>query len=202
MDIETFVIKGDNIVITGTLFKNFDKKTISLFKNKNYILIIDGLIPVAEVIPTTSHDIKLIANKTKLNENNTLEWIDNKYTGKFDKYKDLCNSNSLYCYKNTVLIYLFPIQYFKNFSSIYLLTYMFEAQIQKCYYDFYGVKYKYLGIVKDSDGCFNFTEPLTKRDSTKYKDLIHIEDNLKMNTVGDNYNNLSESWYNRNINDY
>ena len=49
-------------------------------------------------------------------------------------YKDE-NSNPIAVY------WSFPVEAFKCFEEIYILTYMFNGQIQRAYFDLFGLKY-------------------------------------------------------------
>ena len=88
---------------------------------------------------------------------------------------------------------MFPVSVFKAFKNIYILTYMFDAQIQKYYYDFYNVNYN--NIYVDD---YHFTSDCKSYDTSKYKDLIDIVDSEKLNSIGDLDNSLSSAWYLRN----
>ena len=57
---------------------------------------------------------------------------------------------------NDKLIYWnFPVDIFKYFEESYILTFMFEAQLQKYYYDFHDVDYIYYQIVNNTEILFS-----------------------------------------------
>jgi len=97
-------------------------------------------------------------------------------------------------YGDTALIWCFPIEIFKAFKEVYILTYMFDAQIQKYYYDFYGLEYDRLYVEHVND-TYRFTQNHTEYD---YKiSNVDICENESLNIVGDDFNALSVSWFTR-----
>ena len=84
------------------------------------------------------------------------------------------------------MVWLFPIEAFNSFRSIYILTYDFQSQLQKYYYDYYNLEYTYWSI--DGDAVDEYT--LVPYDNTRsyikydYSKLIHICDLEKLNMIG------------------
>jgi hypothetical protein len=98
------------------------------------------------------------------------------------------------------MLWLFPVETFRAFRDIYILTYMFNAQTQKYYYDYYGITYKKLYVSGDSVDTYNFTSKEITYQVPDYSKLIHICDNEKLNRIGDADTALSKTWYIRNKN--
>lgn len=193
--------KGSNIVSTHALFSSFDEEIIDIAYTNNYILIMDEVADVIEPLEISKDDLATIREKyTRLVDGHLLEWYAKDYKGEFEKYKKLCDLKCLAVYEDIVILWLFPITTFRAFREIYILTYMFEAQTQKYYYDFYNVDYKYLNIVGDSVDTYNFTEEKVDYNIPDYSKLIHICDNDKLNQIGDLDTALSKGWYERNKN--
>ena len=161
----------------------------------------DEVADVIEPLEISKDDLATIREKyTRLVDGHLLEWYAKDYKGEFEKYKKLCDLKCLAVYEDIVILWLFPITTFRAFREIYILTYMFEAQTQKYYYDFYNVDYKYLNIVGDSVDTYNFTEEKVDYNIPDYSKLIHICDNDKLNQIGDLDTALSKGWYERNKN--
>lgn len=219
--------KNENIVCSHALFRNFDKDCIDLASLKNYILIMDEVANVIEELFINRTDLELIlgvnekgekVNKKALahidEETFQLIWDDDKYepTGKLYEYKKLAELGCLFVSNGNVIIWNFPIDIFQAFHRVFLLTYIFEGQIQKYYYDFFGVEYKYIHI-SDANGDNNFNARLystpQKDDISEYKKLIHIEDKKNFNFIEESQflniqeknNALSKTWYTRNYNE-
>lgn len=201
--IKSLLNKGKNIASTHALFRLFDEELIDICRNQNYTLIMDEVSNVVEQYKITPEDLHTLLEKyVDVDQStNLMEWRHSKdnYNGKFSNEKRLCNMGCLGKYGNDVMIWLFPIQAFNGFSKIYILTYMFESQIQKYYYDFYNLKYQYLYVNGDSINNYRFSNVKQIEDkNTDYKNLIHIYDNDKLNDIGNMKTDLSKSWYMRN----
>ncbi len=193
--------KGENIVSTHSLFSLFDEEIIDLAYNNNYVLIMDEVANVIEPFEITKDDLKTILDKYVHIENgHTLVWDAKDYKGEFEEHKRLCELGCLGIYNNQIVLWLFPISTFRAFRNIYILTYMFQAQTQKYYYDFYGVDYHYLYVKRNEFNEYEFTDNTTNYKSLDYTKLIHICDNDKINEIGDLDTALSKTWYIRNEN--
>lgn len=100
--------------------------------------------------------------------------------------------------KRKIMIWAFPVKCFTAFDEIYVLTYLFEAQIQKYYYDMYNLSYKYIYVTSSKDKGYEFTESPVKYDLSKFNGKLHILDREKLNKIGKDTMDLSKSWFYRN----
>lgn len=190
--------QGYNIVSTHALFREFDEEIIDLAYTNNYTLIMDEVTEVIETYPLSKMDLETILDKyATISENGLLKWHDEDYNGKFSDIKRLCSLDCLAIYGGNAMMWLFPISTFRAFRNIYILTYMFDAQTQKYYYDFFGVDYNYL-YVKNENGIYKFSAEPVMYKSLDYEKLIHICDVDKLNQIGDMEYSLSKKWYERN----
>lgn len=202
--IKELINRGSNIVSTHSLFQKFDLEIIDLCRAKNYTLIMDEVTDVVEPYDITKEDFKVLMEKfVDIDEKTGLmRWRDSnkKYRGKFEEEKRLCELNSLAYYGGTIMMWLFPIDVFNSFRKIYILTYMFKAQIQRYYYDYYNLPYKYIYVSGGSYEDYHFTEDESHKVTYNYnfKNLIHILDDKKLNLIGDREHDLSKNWYERN----
>lgn len=191
--------EGENIVTTHALFKKIDSDRVSIEALQNYVLIMDEVADMVEELPVSKSDLKLLSNKVTIHpRTHMVEWNDNDYQGKFDEYKRMIKLNNIFAYvdqnNNIVsMMWLFPYRVFQAFQQIYILTYMFDGQIQKKYFDYFGASYANW-YVKD----FNLTPTPQIYDYRHTKSLINVCQDQKLNEVGDNRTALSISWFNRN----
>lgn len=202
--------RGVNIVSTHSLFRYFDEEIIDLAYNNNYVLIMDEVADVVENLPISKDDLAVLLNEycdpvkdEAVGE--VLKWREDKvgYTGKFDEYKKMIDLGCVGIYNGNVVLWLFPISTFKGFWEIYILTYIFRAQVQKYYFDFHKVEYRNLYIEGngiDGDNPYRLTVEPQEYDYSKYAGLIEILENDKINQIGDIDNALSKRWYERNAN--
>lgn len=205
--IEELLNKGRNIVSTHALFLNFNQTIMELIKAQDYTLILDEVVEVArQVDEIKGNDLKYLLQYTVPGENGILKWnSEKKYDGTWlNKYKNYIDLEALYYYNGTAILYLFPVKCFTAFKDIYVLTYMFDAQIQRCYYDFNNLTYEYYHVKSTSDKkedtkAYYFIEGKEPKDNRKkFTKLITILTDKKLNEIGESDTSLSVSWYNRN----
>ena len=101
-------------------------------------------------------------------------------------------NKNLICINDKLLYWNFPVDIFNYFKEVYILTYMFNCQLQRYYYDFHGIEYEKFQVSNgkllqyDKNREDNIIKELAK--------LINIY-NGNLNSIGDNYYALSFSWY-------
>jgi len=221
---------GTNIVSTHALFTNTDDALISGLRNQNYILFLDEVFQTVEKwnIPErtssritreqlTRQDMRTLIAKQiiSVEEDYSIKWLDEDFTlSQYAKLKTLADRGLLYLVGNDLLMWSFPIEVFREgiFSKIYILTHMFDAQLQSYYYNYFEIDYQmYQMVYLPSKSQFAIEKiekyPQESLWRNHIKNKIHIEDNPKINRIGDIYydkNNraqetaLSVSWYFRN----
>lgn len=202
--IKDYIRQGKNIVSTHALFQRFDSEVVELCSVLNYTLILDE---VAEVVRDTNYSTFDISNLLNmycdLNEDTgMLTWREEHrdYKGKFDEAKNMCELGGLALARDKMLMWIFPVEVFKAFQKTFILTYMFNAQLQRYYYDYYGIEYEYMYVTGGSLETYEFSDVKGEVTIYDYKKLIHILDNEKMNHIGNEYFSLSSGWYERNSN--
>jgi len=195
--------QGYNIASTHALFKMYTEDTKELIRNKNYKLILDEVFDVLEMIPLHKDDISLMLDKglSHLDKDNYVVWDDDSYHGKkFKEIKQMAGNHNLMLVDETLLLWNFPVDIFQSFNEAYILTYMFDAQIQKYYYDLNNVKLLFLGV-EYSNGKYKFSNKRTLPSYVKtLKNKINILDDEKLNLIGEGYTSLSSSWFERDLN--
>lgn len=198
------LLQGKNIVSTHSLFTNINIDILETIKYNNYTLILDEVIDVTDNITISNKDWEMLTTQKLLEveeETNKILWLDSTYEGKFNNIKQLADSNNLYLHtrssstgNRTLLVWTFPVEIFKAFSKVYNLTYMFDGQIQKYYFDMYNVKYEYKSVHKLNDSRYeliDYDKTLDNRE--KYKQLIKIYEG-SLNAIGEDHYSLSKGW--------
>ena len=206
--IKDLLNKGKNIATTHTLFHLFDQEIIDLCYSQGYILIMDEVTEVIEPFHIKPMDLQiLLDNFVTIDDKQMVKWREDKMdynadTGDvFLNVKHLCELKCLASYGNNFMIWMFPVQIFEAFRESYILTYLFHAQMQKYYYDYYGIEYKYLYVKGQTHEDYAFTEePNNYQAKYDYRKLITIFDDEKLNMIGDADYSLSKTWYERNKN--
>lgn len=187
--------KKKNVASTHALFYLLDEDALDLIRRNNYCLIVDEAIDVIQKVPITSKDRGILLNTmTTQDSDGFLHWIDQTYTGKFDQYKEMADAGSLFVLDTALLCIMNPAL-LTTFDEVIMMTYLFNGQYQKAYLDYFGFEYKVCGI--DSTNGHRFSDEPDCPPPLDYGRLIHIVDDDKMNSVGDNRNALSKSWFDR-----
>ena len=188
--------EGDNITSTHSLFRSISCDIINTIKEMEYILILDEVCDVVENIDISKYDLNMLlsTNTIDVNDDNKVIWLDENYVGKFSYLKDSIKNGDVYLYNESMILWTFPINIFKAFKHVYVMTYLFKAQIQAYYYDLNNLKYEYKSV-ENRNGKYELID-YKEINGEKYKNLINIyEGNL--NEIGDNKFALSKTWYNK-----
>jgi len=200
------VAQGQSIVTTHSLIQKMDLDVLELLKNQDYILMIDECLDVLSPYKISKDDIKIIFNErlVDIDDDGFLVWNEERkpYKGAFADIKRLCSLKSLMGFKNNdtnalakILMWNFPVDFFKCFDESFIFTYLWEGSIQKAYFDIHGVKYqKYM--LKESQ----LVEYDLKLEYEKRRGVIGLIDIYegKLNKIGDKIgksNPLSKTWY-------
>lgn len=196
-DIKRLIKQDKNIASTHALFSHFDFEIVELMREKNYILIMDEVADVVRPLQLSSKDRELLSSLTTVDENRLLRWNEEQddYSGKFDLEKKLCSMGALYHYDDSAVLWMFPIEVFEAFSKIFILTYMFDAQMQRCYYDYKGISYDYWYVKGNSLDTYELTDKKQVYEYPNYKSLITILDRDILNSDGKGEFALSSTWY-------
>jgi len=189
-----------NVVSTHSLFSMSNEETKELIYSNDYILILDEVMDVVKQVELKEHDLESLTllgfiqvdDKTGL-----ITWSHDKQekSTAYDYIKSLCQNESLYMYSSNIFMWTFPVHVFDSFKGIYILTYLFDAQIQRYYYDFNNLEYEYYYATKENDR-YIFKNGASDDEIMKdeLRRLINIyEGNL--NKIGDANYSLSKSWY-------
>lgn len=215
-NLKKMIQDGYNIVSTHALFNRFDNEIIEICRSANYTLILDECAEVIETYTIGPRDFETLMTYTDVDENTKqLIWKDSNYNDlKFAEEKRLCELGSLVLYSDktdvsnqnkSLLVWQLPIKIFAAFNKCFILTYLFDCQYQKYYYDYYGLKYDYLSVEGDKLDNYHFVkfDPNKSYIKYDYSKLINIIDNEKLNRIGSedtpqrvNYL-LSKSWYDK-----
>lgn len=199
--LKKLIEQGRNIASTHSLFGRIDTSTELLLKNQGYTLILDEVFQVIEKLNIKKSDVDmLLKDYMKVEPNGKVVWIDSSYDGRFADIKQCCNNETLYSYGGSFFFWTFPSRVFDLFNDVYILTYLFDGQIQRAYYDIFGVEYEYYsaGLNKETNTYELIEYNRDNEDRESIKKLINIYQG-KMNTnyfVRENKfkTELSSSW--------
>lgn len=199
LDLKRLLEKGENIVTTHALFHFFDDEIIDICKALGYTLIMDEVTDVVQEYNIAQKDFELFLQCVDIDDDGIIHWNDDGQTIKYQDERRLCEMGCLAMYSGVAILWMFPVKIFQAFDESYILTYMFDAQIQKYYYDYYGIEYDYLYVEGDNISNYHFTDiPRTYHTKYEYKNLVNIIDDDKLNQIGKDQYALSSTWFKRN----
>lgn len=185
--------KRKNIASTHALFYSLDSDALELIRRNNYCLIVDEAIDVIQKVQITSKDRAILLNTmTVKDDDGYLHWKDPAYQGKFDPYKEMADTGSLFVLDSALLCIMNPAL-LATFSEVIMMTYLFNGQYQKAYLDYFGFEYQVCGI--DSTNGYRFSDRPDCPPPIDYGRLIHIVEDKKMNSIGDKRTALSKQWF-------
>lgn len=190
---------GVNIASTHALFKAYSDETLRLLREHHYKLILDEVFSAVEHIEIHKDDIQMLVGERiiSLSDKDSVVWESEEYSGEFVSIKDKCRSGDITLHENHLMLWTFPIEIFKAFDDVIILTYLFDAQIQKYYFDMNGVGIRNIGTQFER-GEYHFCDyPTVPEYARELKNKIHIFDDERLNDVGDENFALSVSWYER-----
>lgn len=203
-----WLVENDkNIVTTHSLIKMMDLDMLELLKSKNYVLMIDECLDVLDTYKISKDDLKIIFNEklVSLDEDGFLVWNEERkpYKGVYGDIKRLCSFKSLMGFKKEnsdelarIIMWNFPVDFFKCFDESYIFTYLWEGSIQKSYFDIHGIKYEKYMLDYDRQ-LIPHCKEIEYEKRRNVADLINIYDG-KFNKIGmkiGKANPLSKSWY-------
>ena len=184
--------KGSNIATTHALFRGVEQDTRDMLSLQNYILILDEVMSVVEPLDITRSDLDIILKNglAHIDEEKYLVWDADSYKGEYNRIKNMSKNRNIVVVNNVALLWNFPVTVFDCFEEVWILTYIFDGQVQKSYFDYHGIEYEYYGVNKDMT---DFTKG-KHTSELKYGHLIDVYEG-KYNTIGDNTTALSKTWY-------
>ncbi len=211
MSIKYLLKAGRNIAATHSLFALFDKDIMKLIEDKGYTLIMDEVGNLFQPLDISEWDKEiLMSNFLEIDQYGYAGWKKEMagYNGSFNDVKLLCQKHRVIGNRtkdgNGMLFYLYPRNMFRVFKQVFVLTYLFHAQVQRCYFDLCHLTYDYW-YVERKNGNFRLTDK--KQDDaltgTSFTDLIHICDNPKLNFEKDERlpeTAFSRTWYDNDFN--
>lgn len=198
--------KGMNVVITHALFQMFDGEIKNLITENEYSLIIDEVPDVITPYPIKQDDLQTLfrSGRVSIGEKGRVQWNEGmgSYDGIFNDFANDCILGRLIYNEELKALYrIYPFDTFLSFQRVYILTYMFEAQLIYYYFQYYGFTYeKYFPIDMPMFSSSQMEiikwslapELIPKKD---FSELIHICENEKMNQIGKGEHSLSSAWY-------
>ena len=186
--LKKLIAAGENIATTHTLFTSIDGEVLELLKGAGYTLILDEVLNVINEYPISKSDMKLLLKGDLCSiKDNVLKWNDSCYTGKFQELKIMSDIGNIHYYRNSFLFWTITPDSFKVFDEVFVLTYLFDGQIQRYFYDLHDITYNMKSIIKEN-GIYKLV-PYDKRydNRDKLKDKLEIYEDSGKSKLNTNY---------------
>lgn len=177
--------QGKNIISTHALFMSLKREDFELFSD--YILILDEVVDPLQVRDIGARDIEIMKDQDLIivDDDDQVRFIDDEYRDKaFNDIKYLCNNSTVYHLDKYFFVWVFPIEIFKEFKEIQILTYFFEGSLLSAYFKMHGVSYN-INASNSSLGLL------------KLKGLLNIYTGTANQTKG-KLTNYSKTWIENN----
>lgn len=197
-DIRELLRRGENIASTHALFSCYTEEIKDLIRAQEYILVLDEVIDLFQPVKMDGEDVRfLVRNNIVQTIDDTVIWGDNEYNGVlFNEVMQAAKSRNLVDYDGTFYFWSLPIDVFNCFSRVYVLTYLFEYQMLRYFFDVNGVEYTLIGTKKEGEAYrFCSLDEMDRKMDLKAK--IHINTSEKLNAVGNEPYSLSSTWFDK-----
>ena len=197
-DLHRLLSEGRNVTSTHALFERYTDETIELIRDGGYTLVMDEAFQIAKILAYTASDIKTMVSAGLVDTSgDRVSWIGEGYSGGvFSDLKEMIRGGYLQSFKNMFFYWYYPPDVFRAFDEVYVLTYMFDAQFLRYYFNINEIAYDYRWV-DFIDGEYTLVDyPVSPSHAAGLKDKIHILDKPALNEVGEERTELSSTWYN------
>lgn len=217
--VDTLVKLGHNIAMTHELFARLSVSTLKEIEMQGYTLIMDEVANVLQQVDISKKDIDILVSSSliEIEEDGKVNWIDEDYDSKeydgqkFNRFNDikiLAEKNNLYIQNGAAMFWIMDVQSFSSFDKVYILTYLFDGQIQRYYYDVHELDYEKKSVVKENERYVLKEYDTDKEPRNEIANILNIYEDYKSKSgnwsnLNSNYTNnvdkwtLSSSWFNK-----
>lgn len=186
--LKKLIANGENIATTHALFTSIDQEVLELLKGSGYTLILDEVLNVINEYTISKADMNLLLRGNLCSiRDRMLKWNDKYYTGKFQELKLMSDIGNIHYYRDTFLFWTITPDSFRVFDEVFVLTYLFNGQIQKYFYDLHNITYNMKSIIKENDTykLVPYSKEYDNRD--KLRDLLEIYEDSGKSKLNSNY---------------
>ena len=207
--VDMLVKYGHNIVMTHELFAKLSISTLKEIELQGYTLIMDEVANVLQQVNISKRDIEVLVSSglIEIKEKGKVDWIDEdydneKYNGqknRFNDIKTLAEKDNLYMQNGAAMFWVMDVQSFYSFNEVYILTYLFDGQIQKYYYDMHELDYTKKSVTKQNDRYILTDYDKLKENRENINQLLNIyEDGVsktgRKSYLNSNFVNKTTNW--------
>lgn len=181
----------DDIAATHELFRRFDDKCKAALTENDYTLILDETLEIVEPYQFNAKD-----DYQYLIDNHDIEvdlcgcitWTGSELNTRFDDVRILAQNKCLFKVDDQFFLWHFPVEIFKLFKQVYVLTYLFDGSLMKNYFDLYKIEYEVKSLQD-----YKITE-YYKPDKSQYRERLKIYNGKYNENISQKNNMLSTNW--------
>ncbi|WP_191566223.1 hypothetical protein [Metabacillus idriensis] len=162
--VKSLIEEGCNIVMSHELFARLEDETLIDIEEMGYTLFMDEVANVLETYNdkdiSIKDDFRLLKHQgiIDIDWDGQVLWKDPLYSGRFNDIKLLSQKKNLFLHNGVILFWTMPVDNFKAFDEVYILTYLFDGQIQRYYYDMYEIEYRKYSVCRNEEGKYELLE--------------------------------------------
>ncbi|WP_145972647.1 hypothetical protein [Acetobacterium woodii] len=201
-----------NIASTHALFLMIDEEVTKLFRENNYILVLDEVLNIIDDSGfykdagngDTNEKEKIVRKDMKILQEQGFVTVDDYFKvhwnegvealSQYENFKQAVEKEQIYYVTDAYLLWVFPSRIFKDtFKEIFVMTYQFDFQLQACYFKYFDIPYEKFGIIKTmgSNSEYRFKKvsydkylEYDKLQRVEMKKLMDICDSDILNCIG------------------
>lgn len=193
--LKDLIAKGEDIASTHALFRTADDEVIDLLTDAGYTLILDEVMSCVEPVNARPSDIRKLERAGDIEiTNNRVIWTGDPNDD--SRYLDIrltAQAGNLFYYRGKFLVWSFPPDVFKAFDNVYVMTYLFDGQIQKYYFDMHGFDFDLYSVKHDGKKYCLVEYDKTSENRKELYELIDVYQG-KLNDIGERKNALSVTY--------
>lgn len=198
-DIRDLISQGRNIATTHALFLSYTSDIKDLIREKQYVLVLDEVVDVLCSADLAVCDVELLRKSNMIQEDGEyITWLEDSYSdevnAKFHEEMQRAKSKNLLKLNDQWFFWAITPELFASFDDVYVLTYLFESQTLKYFFDMYSIPYQLIGTKKSGE-TYHFCDITEMSRARDLRDKIHILNNDKLNDIGKGRSALSHTWY-------
>lgn len=200
--LKSLVEAGRNIASTHQLFKLIDDDTAELIRIQGYTLVMDEVVEVVEAQNAARVEVKgmIESDVIRITEPvregvNILKTTIGMQEGliKYRKYRDMAASGRLVVVDGVALMWLLPANLLEIFEETYCMTYLFDGQMLKSYFDMFQIPYERFTL--HNNRLCPYSMEMANAAALFSADLITIIEKGRINNIGGTKTALSKGWY-------
>lgn len=201
---------GYNVATTHQAISMYPPEMIDIIKSQGYTLFIDEELQVLRKVGPrdiifSQGDLDALVDGGYIRFDGEVYYLtDKEYTGVTAKRLiHLIRTHSMLRIEDGDAAFkyywMFPAELLRAFKDVFVLTYMFDGQDMRAFLDMNEIPYTKISTMRTNDGQYKFDMDMSSKWAPEYtkrlKDMIHIETDSKLNSVGNDYHAISENWF-------